>query len=308
MILLENIHKSFKTGFIPKNVNVLNGLDLKVANGEVYGFLGSNGAGKTTTIKILMNLIEANSGIAKIDGVDVSDHNIRNEVGFLPEQPYFYDYLTGIEFLDYCGRLFKIPSKARKKKISNLIEMVGLTGSEDRALRFYSRGMLQRIGIAQALINEPKLLVLDEPLSGLDPVGRRDVIEILKEEKKKGTTIFFSSHILADTESFCDKIGIIIDGKISTEEKLEDLLSSDENIRHVEILVKSDQQISVDTFIGLDNIIISIDETNIGSFSIKLNSSQKLNDILSRLIELGCEINDVSKPKLSLEDIYLKNL
>jgi len=308
MILLENIHKNFKTGFIPKDVNVLNGLDLKVENGEVYGFLGSNGAGKTTTIKILMNLINADSGTALINGIEVSNYKVRNKIGFLPEQPYFYDYLTGRELLDYCGRLFKIPTVVRNKKVESLIDIVGLNGKEDRALKHYSRGMLQRIGIAQALINEPELLVLDEPLSGLDPVGRRELIDILMAEKKKGTTIFFSSHILADAESLCDKIGIIKDGKISKEEKLENILASDDNIKHVEIIVHYKGVLKVDDFSEIKEKIISIEENKKSSFLIKLNSSEKLNEMLIKLIDMGCEIKDISKPKLSLEDIYLKNL
>ena len=209
MIKLENITKWYSKGFIPKKVEILKGVTLTVNKGDVFGYLGPNGAGKTTTIKILLNLLKSDKGSAQINGIDVTNPKSRQSVGYLPEQPCYYDYLTGKEFLDYCGSLFRIQKQSLQKKIDELLEKVGLENARNTHLRKYSRGMLQRIGIAQALINDPEVLILDEPLSGLDPHGRKDVLDIIIEQKNKGNTIFFSSHILADAESLCDNIGII---------------------------------------------------------------------------------------------------
>ena len=207
MLELKNISKTFSTGFIPKKVTALNSLSLFVNPGEVYAFLGPNGAGKTTTIKIILGIVSANSGSIKINGVDFKDRKSRQNIGYLPDQPYFYDDLTPVEYLKFTGKLYGMSGNEIKQKTEELLELVGLKGKEKQRLRSYSRGMLQRLGMAQALIHDPKLLILDEPMTGLDPVGRKEFRDLILSLKERGKTIFFSSHILADAEMISDQIG-----------------------------------------------------------------------------------------------------
>ncbi len=212
ILKLDNVHKSFQAHFWTKKKKILKGINLEIYPGEVFGFLGPNGAGKTTTIKIMTGLLRPDIGAVTIMDRSIDSIDVRQMLGFLPESPYFYDHLTGYEFLKNHALLANCRDYREKTNI--LLRKVGLGESRDISLGKYSRGMLQRIGIAQALISDPKLLVLDEPLSGLDPVGRKEIKEIILEQKKKGTTVFFSSHILPDAEAVCDRIGIIMDGEI----------------------------------------------------------------------------------------------
>jgi ABC-2 type transport system ATP-binding protein len=221
-IKLDNIYRSFKNHFWKKPHTVLKGISLTVHKGEVFGFLGPNGAGKTTTIKIITGLIRPDSGNVKVFGYPVSSIQARKRLGFLPESPYFYEHLTGYEFLKIHARLDGI--KDYKNRVNALLEKVGLAHARNLALRTYSRGMLQRIGICQALVSEPELLILDEPLTGLDPIGRKEIKDLILEQKKKGTTVFFSSHILPDAEALCDRVGIIVNGYIAATGDLKQLL------------------------------------------------------------------------------------
>lgn len=221
-IKLENVHRSFKTHFWQKKKEVLKGISLEVNQGEVFGFIGPNGAGKTTTIKIITGLIRADKGKVSIFGNSAGLLETKKRIGFLPESPYFYEHLTGYEFLNIHARLSNCHNY--KKKVFELLNRIGLEQAGNLALRKYSRGMLQRIGIAQALIGDPDLFVLDEPLTGLDPIGRKEIKDLILEQKKNGKTVFFSSHILPDTEAVCDRIGIIIDGKIMEVGELNKLL------------------------------------------------------------------------------------
>jgi len=232
----------------------------------VFGYLGPNGAGKTTTIKILMNLLKSDNGFAQINGIDITKPESRQLVGFLPEQPYYYDYLTGEEFLGYCGSLFRIKKPVLQKKIDELLEKVGLEDARNTHLGNYSRGMLQRIGIAQALINDPEILILDEPLSGLDPHGRKDLLEIIIEQRNKGNTIFFSSHILADAESFCDRIGIINDGVLIAEGNIDSVLDQESTSARVEIVYTSKKN-SINEEIEKFGNIIKQQEKNLSQVS-----------------------------------------
>lgn len=210
VIEVQNLYKSFKILFSKKEV--LKNISFSLNKGEIFGFLGPNGAGKTTTIKILIGLLNPDKGTVKILGSNPKDEKIKNKIGFLPEQPYFYEHLTGEEFLDYTARLYGI--KDRKERIKYLLNEVGLYNERKKSLRNYSRGMLQRIGIANALISDPEILILDEPLSGLDPVGRKEMKDLIYKQKEKGKTVFFSSHILPDVEEICDRIGVIINGEL----------------------------------------------------------------------------------------------
>jgi ABC-2 type transport system ATP-binding protein len=221
-IELHGISRSFKNHFWQKHKLVLKHISLNIEKGEVFGFLGPNGAGKTTTIKVITGLLEPDAGRVSIFGNGVNSLAAKKKIGFLPEAPYFYEHLTGYEFLKIHGLLHDVQDY--KPRVAELLHKVGLESARDLHLRQYSRGMLQRIGIAQALIGSPELLILDEPLTGLDPIGRKEMKDIILEEKTKGTTIFFSSHILPDAEAVCDRIGIIIDGEIKRVGALSELL------------------------------------------------------------------------------------
>jgi ABC-2 type transport system ATP-binding protein len=225
-IRTEELCKDYRTGFWRRRARVLRGLNLEVRAGEVFGYLGPNGAGKTTTLKLLMGLIHPTAGRATILGRDISEVDVKAQVGFLPENPYFYDYLTGREFLDYYGRLFALPGRARRERVDRLLHEVGMAHAAELSLRKYSKGMLQRIGLAQALINDPDLVVLDEPMTGLDPLGRKEVRDLILRLKAAGKTIFFSTHIIPDVEVICDRVGIIFVGELVTVGPLETLLGT----------------------------------------------------------------------------------
>jgi ABC-2 type transport system ATP-binding protein len=225
VIEIENLTKDFRAGFWKNHpVRALDSLNLQVESGEVFGFLGPNGAGKTTTLKILMNLLRPTSGSARILGHPVSSVAMRSRIGYLPENPYFYDYLTAEELLLYVGRLFEMDRIGLKRKVSALLENVGLSDSRGLQLRKFSKGMIQRIGIAQAIINDPEVVFLDEPMSGLDPIGRREVREVISSLKNRGVTVFFSSHILPDVEMLCDRVAIVNKGRLQEAGALEDIL------------------------------------------------------------------------------------
>ncbi len=230
MITIKGISKVFKEGLTEKRIMALEGLDLDIPKGEVFGFLGPNGAGKSTTIKILMNLIFPDTGIATIAGKDVRTTEARKRVGYLPENPYFYDYLTADELLWFGGKTAGLTTNTIKERSDFLVKKVDLHNARKRPLRTYSKGMLQRAGLALALIHDPDVIILDEPMSGLDPVGRKMVGDLLVELKQQGKTVFFSSHILNDIERFSDRAGIIIKGKLRLVDSLTNILKGNVNL------------------------------------------------------------------------------
>src|SRR5437868_14079414 len=214
VVQTEQLSKIFRVGFWGKKVTAVDGVNLEVRPGEVYGFLGPNGAGKTTTLKMLMGLIYPTSGQAWLFGRDLGDPQTKARLGFLPESPYFYDYLTSREFLGFYGHLFGLWGTVLSKRVDELLDLVGMTHAKDLQLRKFSKGMLQRVGIAQALINNPELVVLDEPMSGLDPIGRKEVRDLILELRDQGKTVFFSTHILSDVEAITDRVAIIARGQL----------------------------------------------------------------------------------------------
>jgi ABC-2 type transport system ATP-binding protein len=214
-IEIENLTKEYPFGFLDlKKRKSLEGLNMQVETGEVFGFIGPNGAGKSTTIKLLMGLIFPTAGSARILGKPISDVEMHRDIGYLPEQPYFYDYLTATEVLDYFARFHDLKAADRKERVQGMLKKVGLETAGKIQLRKYSKGMLQRVGLAQAILHDPKLVILDEPMSGLDPVGRREVRDIILELKRDGKTVMFSTHILSDAEMLCDRVGVIVGGKL----------------------------------------------------------------------------------------------
>jgi ABC-2 type transport system ATP-binding protein len=223
-IEILGLEKTYQVGFWRKRPKLaLRPLNLKVEEGEVFGFLGPNGAGKTTTLKMLMGLVFPTGGTARILGMQLDDPRMKAQIGFLPEQPYFYDYLTARELLHYYGRLSGMSSGNLSGKVDAMLDRVGLSASTNVQLRKFSKGMLQRVGIAQAILHEPRVIFLDEPMSGLDPMGRREVRDLMEQLRRDGKTIFFSTHILSDAESVCDRVAILHQGELRSVGKIGEL-------------------------------------------------------------------------------------
>ena len=229
----EGLTKTFDVGFRRRRVTAVEGVDLEVQEGEIFGFVGPNGAGKTTTIKILMGLIYPTRGRAFIFEDPIPSQRAKSRLGYLPENPAYYEFLTGREALHFYARLSRVPAEVRARRCDELLEQVGLGPAADRQIRKYSKGMQQRLGLAQALVGDPSLVILDEPMSGLDPVGRKEVRDLILDLKRRGKTVFFSTHILPDVETLCDRVGVILGGRLRDVGRIEDLLSV--NVRAVEL-------------------------------------------------------------------------
>ncbi|MCL4102602.1 MULTISPECIES: ABC transporter ATP-binding protein [unclassified Fibrobacter] len=227
MIKIENLHKTYRSGFLMKPKLALKDVSFSVEPGQVYGFIGPNGAGKSTTIKVLTGLLNFDSGTVLVNGISPRDVKSRTFLGYSPEQPYFYDYLTGRELLKFYGKLVGLDGVELDKRIQWALELLHADKDWiDRRLRSYSKGMMQRVGIAQAILGKPKLLILDEPMSGLDPMGRRDVRGAIQQLNQDGVTIFYSSHLLSDVESISHRVAMIVDGKIVREGTVDEITES----------------------------------------------------------------------------------
>lgn len=297
-ISIKNLKKGFKGHLSIGRIEALRGVDLEIPESGIYGFIGPNGAGKTTTLKIITGLIFPDEGEVKIFGKSNLDYSVRKELGFLPESPYFYDYLTGEELVLFFGSLFDIPKKELKERTSYLLELVGLKGKEKLPLRKYSKGMLQRVGLAQALTSDPKLLILDEPMSGLDPIGRREIRDLILDLKEKGKTIFFSSHILADAEMICDEVAIIVKGKIVQRGSLENLLGKE--VRFWDISFRGKE---IPTELSQKVVVSHEDHT-----MIRVDSENEVEETLSILITNKSKILSVVPHKASLEELFLSSV
>src|SRR6202167_4589089 len=226
-IEILDLEKSYLVGFWRKRPRLaLRPLRLTIEEGEVFGFLGPNGAGKTTTLKLLTGLVFPTAGTARILGMEMDNPRVKSQIGFLPEQPYFYDHLNARELLNYYGQLSGVPPKGRAAKVEQMLARVGLSDSADVQLRKFSKGMLQRVGLAQAILHDPKLVFLDEPMSGLDPMGRREVRDLIQQLRSEGKTVFFSTHILSDAEALCDRVAVIHQGELRGVGAVADLTSS----------------------------------------------------------------------------------
>ncbi len=235
-IRIDGLAKSYRVGFLHRGRRrVLKGISFSVPRNEVFGYLGPNGSGKTTTLKVVMGLLSPDSGTVSVLGCPHGDRSWRYRVGFLAEHPYFYDYLTARESLDYMGRLFGLGARERRERSETLLDKLGLSEWADTALRRYSKGMVQRFGVAQALLNDPELLFLDEPMSGLDPLGRHLVRDLIRDLRARGKTILFSTHILQDAETLCDSVAVLRGGEVVRSGRLSEILTLD--VKHMEVLV-----------------------------------------------------------------------
>jgi len=303
VVEIENLTKDFQAGFWRKRpVRALDNLTLRVEAGETFGFLGPNGAGKTTTIKILMNLLKPTSGSARILGEPADSIRMRRRIGYLPEQPYFYDYLTAEELLTYVGRLFRIPRPALGRKIEELLRQVGLSDAAGVQLRKFSKGMVQRIGIAQAIINDPEVVFLDEPMSGLDPFGRRDVRQIILGLKANGTTVFFSSHILPDVEAICDRVAILDRGRLQEAGALHDILKGQIE-GHEIILAGLDPPAAAELSASCDEIRPAGDRV-----CLRAANRAQLESIVSLALSRAAEIVSVTPIRPSLEEHFFREV
>jgi ABC-2 type transport system ATP-binding protein len=302
---IENLTKDYEVGFARKRkVRALDGLSLTVNRGEIFGFLGANGAGKTTTLKLLMRLIFPTAGNARILGQDIADIAMHQRIGYLPENPYFYDYLTAREFLNYCGELFGLDRTERARRTEGLLARVNLeTKSRDRQMRKLSKGMLQRVGLAQALVNDPEIVFLDEPMSGLDPIGRREVRDLIASLKQDGKTVFMCSHILSDIEVLCERAAILKHGRLAHIGYLQELDQSGKP-DHVEVIVACANPAALE--LHLQSVASEFTLTASGA-RVVVPSEQDVDTVITELREIGGKLVSVQPLRRSLEELFLDN-
>lgn len=300
IIETQNLEKTFHIGFRRRKIEALRGVSFRVNKGEIFGFLGPNGAGKTTTIKIIVGLLRPTSGACQLMGYRAGDIESRRNIGYLPESPYFYDHLHPDEFMDLCGRLRGLSRVQRKKRGDELLELVGLSKAKDRPLRKFSKGMLQRIGLAQSLVADPELLILDEPMTGLDPVGRKEVRDLLVELHSQGKTIFFSSHILSDVESICDRVAIVNHGRVADEGSLDELLQPAGLYVDVEL-----KNASTELREELDELAESTDAKG-ATLMLALRGDESVEQTLRLAIERGAKVVSVVPRRETLENLFVQ--
>ena len=298
-IRINNLRKNFRLGFIPKAKPILQGISFSVRQGEIFGYLGPNGAGKTTTIKCLLGLIFPDAGTIEIFGRSHLSPRSRQSLGFLPENPYFYDYLTASEFLAFTADLFGLDRVERDGRIVRLLKLVGLERAAGLPLRKFSRGMLQRVGLAQALINDPRLVILDEPLGGMDPIGRKEIRDIIVRFKAEGKTVFFTSHILQDIEMICDRVAIIVGGRIVKEGGLRDLVS--EKVLFTEVTVSG---IPPQAFAGLGESV----SAQADRVLFKVYDESRIQEVLALVHDQKGRLVSLSPRTETLEDIFVETV
>ena len=304
IVEITDLTKDYDVGFWRKRkVRALDGLTLSVEQGEIFGFLGANGAGKTTTLKLLMRLIFPTAGHAQILGRDISDISMHKEIGYLPENPYFYDYLTAREFIDYCGQLFGFPLAKRRSLAQELLARVRLDEkSWDTQLRKLSKGMLQRVGLAQALVNNPQVVFLDEPMSGLDPVGRREVRDLIAGLRQEGKTVFMCSHILSDIEVLCDRVAILKRGRLAHAGKLDELRQRTGAGNRVEVVATGVNEPAFASHMSSNHF--SVTETASG-LRIEIQDEKDVDEVIAALRKVNGKLVSVQPVRQSLEDLFL---
>ncbi len=302
IIELNNLHKTFYVGFRRRRVDAVKGVSLVVEPGEIFGLIGPNGAGKTTTIKMMTGLIRPTDGTATLMGFDCRDRRCNQKLGYLPEISYYYECLTAVEILDFYAKLYGIDSGDRKKRVDFWIDRVGLSHARNKRLGQFSKGMLQRIGLAQALIGDPELVILDEPQSGLDPIGRRDVSEIIQEARQQGKTVFFSSHILPDVERLCDRVGVLRNGKMEVVGALNDLLSKQQKVEIV--LLGSPSNDWIEKMRQINGVAL---DSHANQHTLTVSGEVAVNDLLTSAISEGLLVNHVVQRRDDLEAFFMQN-
>jgi ABC-2 type transport system ATP-binding protein len=305
LIQVEGLSKSYPTGFWRKRTRVLTDLSFSVEKNEIVGFLGPNGAGKTTTIKILNRLAFPDSGTVTVFGEEAGRRpQLRRRIGFMPEQPYFYEYLTGEEFLGLCGHLNGLSRAEIARGSQRMLSRVGLDGAGRTAIRKYSKGMMQRLGLAQALLHEPELVILDEPMSGLDPVGRMEVRNLILELKASGKTVFFSSHIISDVEALCDRVIILLKGRKVAEGRVEELVGG-EGIQYVELIFSP-----VPDEGSLSRLGVPTEGATVrgNAFVLRAKDYEEANRWIERFREAGSLVRSCIPVKKHLEEIYVEQV
>ena len=301
---IEGLTKDYAIGFWRKRpYRALDGVTLQVERGEVFGFLGPNGAGKTTTLKLLMQLIYPTSGRMAILGRAPGDLETRRRIGYLPEAPYFYDYLTAEELLVYFAGVFGLRGEERRRRASGLLDRVGIGRERRLPLRRFSKGMLQRVGLAQALINEPEVIFLDEPMSGLDPLGRRDVRTLILELRDLGCTVFFSSHILSDAEALCSRVGVIVAGRVVASGRLSDILAFE--VTGWELVMS---RLVPESLPGVGEAVRRVTRIGDGRFALELEAGCEPERIIAALRPTGAELVSLTPIRKTLEDFFMEQV
>jgi ABC-2 type transport system ATP-binding protein len=302
-VRLTNLTKDYPAGSLTtKKVRALDHLSLTIEEGELFGLIGPNGAGKTTTLKLAMNLIFPTEGEAFILEKPVGDIETNKRIGYLPENPYFYDYLTGRELLDYYGQLFGLRRSERKSRVQELLERVGLADATEVQLRKYSKGMMQRVGVAQALLNRPQVLFLDEPMSGLDPMGRRDLTLLIQELHASGVTILLSSHILPDVEALCDQVAILNKGKLVSQGRLDEILNV--SVRAVELVVDQLSEAGEKELAPVAQRLRRIGQR----VKLEVESEQAVEEALALIRKSKAQLVSVNPVKQTLEEYFVKEV
>jgi len=301
-IEVDGLRKTYRTPFRRRRVEALRGVTFTVERGHIFGFVGPNGAGKTTTIRTLMGLIRPSGGTARLLGAPIPSRAARARVGFLPEAPYFYDYLTVGELLDLAGRLFGLPAAERRRRADELIERVGLARARSQSLKKFSKGMLQRAGLAQALMNDPELVVLDEPMSGLDPIGRKEVRDLILELRERGKTVFFSTHILSDVEAITDRVAIIARGQLQAQGTPAELVRK--AVLGVEVAVRLPAEADAGPLTGeAAKVRRAGDE-----LSLTLPAGADVDAWLARAHAAGAKVISVAPRHETLEELFLREV
>jgi ABC-2 type transport system ATP-binding protein len=305
VVEINNLQKDYEVGFWrKKKVRALDGLSLTVNQGEIFGFLGANGAGKTTTLKLLMRLIFPTEGSAKILGYDISEVSMHSRIGYLPENPYFYDYLSALEFLNFCGEIFGLSKAERTTRAQALLSRVKLDESKwNTQLRKFSKGMLQRVGLAQALVNDPEIVFLDEPMSGLDPIGRREVRDLIAELRAEGKTVFMCSHILSDIEVLCDRVAILKGGRLANVGYLTELRQQVAGQNLVEVVVSGTDEATLKSHLhsGSDFQLTAIP----GGVRVELKDESDVDSVLVAMRKCGGKLLTVQPVRQSLEELFI---
>jgi ABC-2 type transport system ATP-binding protein len=302
-IAVKDLCKEYRVGFFRKRVRVLSELSLNVGEGEVFGYLGPNGAGKTTTLKLLMDLLRPTSGEVRILGRPAGDVRTKRQVGFLPEQANFYEYLTGREILSFYGQLLGLDRPTRRERVERLARQLRIESALDLPLRKYSKGMLQRVGLAQALLNDPKVVLLDEPMSGLDPIGRREVRDLLLRLKSEGRTVFFSSHIIPDVEVVCDRVGILVGGRLVAQGPIDEILGV--RIASIEVTAS---QVPPEVMGALDHLLVTQPVPRGERLLLTVKDEGTLAELVARLVEAKAAIHAILPHRESLEEYFFRHV